>query len=81
MLMEPWLKRLKGQAGQRFELAVVNFDEPGGAQLAAYFGLIAIPSQVYIDASGNVAAIHSGIASLEDMEARLAPLLDGGGNH
>jgi hypothetical protein len=75
--MRPWLEEVHGAHGSRLDVAMIDADEPGGADLAQYFGVIAIPSQVYIDRQGRVVELHAGIDTLEGLSKRSAALLEG----
>jgi hypothetical protein len=79
--MHPWIDKVRGLHGDWVDVAVVDVEEEGGAGLASYFGIIAIPSQVYIDATGHVVEFHAGIDSFEGMEKRLGALAERAAAH
>jgi hypothetical protein len=79
--MQPWIEKVRGLHGDRVDIAVVDIDDEEGAGLARYFGIIAIPSQVYIDGAGHVVEVCAGIDSFEGMEKRVGALVERGAAH
>jgi len=70
-VMKPWISQLRGERGASLDVVVVNIDRPGNQRFAQHFVVEAVPAQVFVGASGRVEARHEGVATLEQMTAKL----------
>ena len=69
--MKPVLDELARRHGERVTVRVLDLKEGPAQALADALGIVLIPSQVFVDASGREVARHEGEMSLDQLEREL----------
>ena len=70
--MQPVLAELKRLHGERLDIVNVYLDQE--PEVAAWFGIMVIPTQIVFDEVGNILARHVGIWPRNEIEAELRRL-------
>jgi len=72
--MAPWVTELEREHADEVDVVEVNIDREKNERFALFFAIKSVPTQVFVDPSGHVAARHEGVASKEEMRRSLRRL-------
>jgi thiol-disulfide isomerase/thioredoxin len=73
-VMAPAITELRREHAGQVEVIEVNLDREKNERLGLYFVIDTVPAQVFIDASGKIAARHGGMATGDEMRATIRGL-------
>ena len=73
-VMAPWVAELQREHAADLDVVEVNIDREKNERFALFFAIQSVPTQVFVDASGNISSRHEGVASKEEMKRSLRRL-------
>jgi thioredoxin-like negative regulator of GroEL len=66
-IMEPSVAALRREHAGTVDILEVNVDREGNERFGLFFVVDSVPTQVFVEASGRIAARHEGIATQAEM--------------
>lgn len=68
-VIKPWVGELRREYAGRVDVVELNFDRERHRHLAAFFRTSEVPTLVFVDPEGRIAATREGVVSKKEMTA------------